>query len=197
MTPSRMRCREFRRLLARTASPRGGALGLDRVARSHVLDCASCRAALGSARRADAALAGLSAGSLDPAHPPRRGRDPRDPRFFTALEAEVLLAVSGRAARPVTHRRFAVTAAAVALFGLGILVTALVERPRRSRLFDVPSLESLEPFAFDAHGSTVPVGESAFRGLRGRALIEELGERHVRRPAVLPSSSASPSVSAR
>lgn len=171
MSP-RAACRRFRRAL-RTVALAELPLRLDDVSREHLCACRVCRADLRVARAADSALRSLGDAVI-------AEDELRD--LETAIVARV------RSARGVLPRRLpqriAAAAAVLALFWTGVVLSTGFDRSNRSRLLDRPAIEGGEPFAFDPHGATYPVGQSPYRGLRGRALLETLPERRVVAPVL-------------
>lgn len=170
MTVPALDCKRFLRALAAVSTPAARPLPFDPAAREHLLACPACRAAFRTARGADTALRSLAEPAVEDG-------------FFLELERAVLDRVAAEAPRPGLRpgRRLAAAAGIFVLFGLGLALTTLTAPSPRSRLLDSPSLENLEPFAFDPNDATFPVGESPFFGLRGRALLDALPEGAARR----------------
>jgi hypothetical protein len=163
-------CRRFLRALAAVSTPAARPLPFDPAARAHLLACPACRAAFRTARGADTALRSLAEPAVEEG-------------FFRELERAVLDRVAAEEQRPRLRqgRRLVAAAGLFVLFGLGLGLATLTVPSPRSRLLDSPSLENLEPFAFDPNDATFPVGESPFFGLRGRALLDALPDGAARR----------------
>ncbi|MBI5853431.1 MAG: hypothetical protein HZB39_20670 [Planctomycetes bacterium] len=167
---SRAACRRFRRALLAVALAELP-LRLDDASREHLCACRVCRAELRIARAADSALRSL-------------GDEAIDDDGFRDLETAIVARVRSARAAPTRRlpQRIAAAAAVLALFWTGVVLSSRFDRPDRSSLLDQPAIEGGEPFAFDPHGSTYPVGQSPYRGLRGRALLETVPERRVVAP---------------
>lgn len=157
-------CRRFVRASRAAAAGTEAHLAADAATRAHLLDCADCRAVLRGAIGAGQALETLR----------DDGRFPT--AFFADLERDILAAAGEAPRSRRIARRVGAAAAAAALFVAGLALTGMFDAPPRSVLVDAPGLAVVEPFVFDPSSLTMPVGENVFRGLRGRALLEEMLE---------------------
>ncbi|MFO1052446.1 MAG: hypothetical protein U1F36_09545 [Planctomycetota bacterium] len=162
-------CTDFEGLLARAPSGEEAVLASVPEVREHLVGCPSCRRRWRGAIEAGRALRSLAV--------------PEEPAvgFFAELESAVLGAARTLPPQRRVRRRVAAAAAAMALFSCGVFLAGRLQRPERPPLVDLEPLSIPEPFLFDPASLTMPVDANAFRGLRGRALLEQMLEESMRR----------------